>query len=377
MVEKTRDLKVIVTDRWQAFSQLPFAYAEPLARGAADPTRTGDLVPPDSMTWQFYMGTLDAGKETRDSQVMFIALEPRKLLTMMDEIFADLSPDHGQSNAREEYRRLLTQVVSTMEHNKRAVILGRDRLRAINKRVGDRFTVTGTLYHGIDLECEVIGVFPEGRYNDSAVMNRDYLNDALTVYPRTHGGLSHPLADKSLNLVWLLVPSQEAFGRVANQIEGSGLFRTPPVRCQTLASGIATRLDSFRDLIWGMRWLLAPAVLVTMALVICNAISISVRERRTEVAVMKVLGFRPGQILMLVVGEAITVGAVGGMLSAGLSYLTINEVLARVNPIPLYVPGVALWWGPALGALTALAGSLLPAWSATAVKVSEVFSRVG
>ena len=45
-----------------------------------------------------------------------------------------------------------------------------------------------------------------------------------------------------------------------------------------------------------------------MALVIANAISISVRERRTEMAVLKVLGFRPGQILVLVLGEALLIG---------------------------------------------------------------------
>ena len=57
-----------------------------------------------------------------------------------------------------------------------------------------------------------------------------------------------------------------------------------------------------------MRWLLVPAILVTMALVIANAISISVRERRTEMAVLKVLGFHPTQILLLVLGEALLIG---------------------------------------------------------------------
>ena len=66
------------------------------------------------------------------------------------------------------------------------------------------------------------------------------------------------------------------------------------MKCETASSGIATFLEAYRDLIWGMRWLLAPAILVTLSLVISNAISISVRERRMELAVLKVLGFRPG-----------------------------------------------------------------------------------
>jgi putative ABC transport system permease protein len=40
------------------------------------------------------------------------------------------------------------------------------------------------------------------------------------------------------------------------------------------------------------------------------------------------------------------------------------------------IPHGALWWGPAVGALAALLGSVLPAWSACSVKVAEVFSKV-
>jgi putative ABC transport system permease protein len=118
-----------------------------------------------------------------------------------------------------------------------------------------------------------------------------------------------------------------------------------------------------------------------MSLVIANAISISVRERRTEMAVLKVLGFGPGQILVLVLGEALLLGVFAGLASAGLAYLFINTYLGGLKfPIAFFpaffVPDQALLWGPILGALTALAGSLLPAWSARQVKVAEVFSKI-
>ena len=40
------------------------------------------------------------------------------------------------------------------------------------------------------------------------------------------------------------------------------------------------------------------------------------------------------------------------------------------------VPIQALWWGPALGMMTALVGSFAPAWSVRTVKSAEVFARV-
>jgi putative ABC transport system permease protein len=144
---------------------------------------------------------------------------------------------------------------------------------------------------------------------------------------------------------------------------------------------MAAFLDAYKDLLWGMRWMLVPIILATMALVIANAISISVRERRTEMAVLKVLGFTPDQILLLVLGEALVIGCSSGILSVGAVYYLVNKVIGGVAlPVgffgKFFIDGAALWWGLGIGAGTALAGSLLPAWSARSVKVAEVFSRV-
>src|SRR5260370_4558742 len=98
-----------------------------------------------------------------------------------------------------------------------------------------------------------------------------------------------------------------------------------------------------------MRWLLVPAILITMALVIANAISISVRERRTEMAVLKVLGFTPMQILFLVLGEAVLFGASSRFSCSPLASLLINKVSGAL-PVPigvfpaLFVPSTAIWY---------------------------------
>jgi putative ABC transport system permease protein len=226
-----------------------------------------------------------------------------------------------------------------------------------------------------------VGQFPEGRYDSSAVIHRDYLNAALDAYPDSHAGQKHPLDQKSLNLVWLKVPDTTAFNKVADQITNSPLYTTPSVKCETAASGVASFLDAYRDLIWGMRWMLTPAALVSLSLVMSNAISISVRERRLELAVLKVLGFRPYQIVVLVLGESILLGALFGLLSSGGTYVVVNNVMGGLKfPIAFFpsflIPADAWWWGPAIGGAAALLGSALPAWSACTVKVTDVFSKV-
>ena len=58
-----------------------------------------------------------------------------------------------------------------------------------------------------------------------------------------------------------------------------------------------------------------PAIVVIMCLVIGITITIGVRERWTEMAVLKVLGFQPWQVMGMIVSEAMLIGVYGGMLS--------------------------------------------------------------
>jgi putative ABC transport system permease protein len=368
--EKSQNFTAMVAERWSVPSRMPYAYAGPLSRGAA--RSPDDVVPKDSMTWQFYIGTLDPGKLTRENTVFAIACEPEKIETMMD----------GLDNLQPDQKAQLHADVVKLKANRQGIILGNNHLRFTNKRIGERLKLTGfSLSKGLDLEFEIVGAFPPGRYDTMAAFNRDYYVNAMDAYPRTHNGQKHPWSERNLTLMLLRVPDSEAFARLATQVEQSPELSNPAVRCETMSSGISAFLEPFRDLIWGVRWLLAPACLATILLVIANAISISVRERRTELAVLKVIGFRPYQILTLVLGESLLLGAGAGLISAGLTYGVINWGVGGISfPIGFFdrffVPPAALWWGPATGAAAALLGSLLPAWSARSVKVAEVFSKV-
>jgi putative ABC transport system permease protein len=369
--EKSRDFKAIVTEKWQIPSTMPFAYAQSLTEGA--PSKPGDYrVDPDNdaMTWQFYGGNLDPVNRTRENLIFFFCMEPNKLLKMMD----------GLEKLTDQERADLEKACQEMARDPRKVIVGIDRLKALNKRVGERFTISSTNYKDIDLEVEVIAAFPDGSYNQNAIMNRDYLNRGLDDYERKKGQ-KHSLADKSLNLIWLRVPDTATFNKVAGQIQEPGKYTAPAVKCETASSGIASFLDAYRDLLWGMRNVLVPVLLVTMALVIAASISISVRERRTEMAVLKVLGFGPGQVMLLVLGEAVLIGAGSGLFSAGCSILIVNYYFGGFKfPIGFFpsflIPVDALWWGLAIGGLASLAGSLVPSWSARQVKVAEVFAKI-
>ena len=58
-------------------------------------------------------------------------------------------------------------------------------------------------------------------------------------------------------------------------------------------------------------------VCFTILLVTANTMSMAVRERRTEIAVLKTLGFGGRQVMGLIVAEALLIGAAGGALGIG------------------------------------------------------------
>jgi putative ABC transport system permease protein len=366
--EQSQNLKMIISEKWRFPSQMPIRYADLLSRGGYE--KTGDAKPTDSMVWQFYGGTLDPKKKGMENMVFAFGMDADKLATMMDEL----------ESLPEGEKKELLKTIERLKAKKDGIILGRDRRKMINREVGEKFILHGLNQKDINLEFEVVGEFPRGRYDLSAAMNRKYLNDELDKYDKKNPS-STSMSEKSLSLVWLRLPDQETFNRVSDQIMTAYGKGNPAVKCETAATGIATFLEPFKDIIWGMKWLLTPAVIVTLSLVIANAISISVRERRTELAVMKVLGFRPVQILLLVLGEALLLGVGAGLLSAVLAYGVINFGFGGV-PFPIgfipkfFIQPSALWWGVAVGAGAALAGSIGPAIAAQNVKVAEVFAKV-
>lgn len=378
MAAKANDIKMIVTEKYQEDSNMPWAYAASLCDGGADPRRPDAAHPQDSMTWQFYVATTDAEKLTRDNQIFFFVMDPRKAPTLLERLFDDVPQQSQQkSGVKLAQAKQFLAAIDRMIANKRGVIIGPKILTAINKRVGDRMKVSGVNYKDLDLEVEIVGSFPEGRFASNAMMNRDYFNDALDGYPKTHGGQKHPHADRRLNMVILEVEDMKTYSRVTEQIDASGTFQDPAVKCETLSAYAVTRLDSYRDIIFAMRWLLAPAILLTLSLIIANAISLSVRERRKEVAVLKVLGFRPALILALLLGEAMLLGALSGLISSAAVHQAVNRLVDSSGTVlPIFIPERALWWGPAVGLLAGLLGSVVPAWGACRARVSSVFARV-
>ena len=78
------------------------------------------------------------------------------------------------------------------------------------------------------------------------------------------------------------------------------------------------------------------AVLFTMMLVAANTMAQSVRERTSEVGVLKTLGFSNASILMLVLGEAVLIAVIGGGLGLLVSWLFVQQGDPTGGMLPIF-----------------------------------------
>jgi putative ABC transport system permease protein len=117
-------------------------------------------------------------------------------------------------------------------------------------------------------------------------------------------------------------------------------------------------------------------VFFTLLLVTGNTMAIAVRERTSELAVLKAVGFSDRFLLVFVLLESLLIAAVGGALG-----LALAELVAWVNPMAamlpfFYISAAALVVGLVLTAVVGMVSGLIPALTASRLRVIDAMRRI-
>ena len=123
-----------------------------------------------------------------------------------------------------------------------------------------------------------------------------------------------------------------------------------------------------------VRWILF-AVFFTLLLVVGNTIAQSVRERIPELAILKTLGFKDGEVLRFVLAEAVLLCAIGGL--AGLALATpigVAVTHATGGNLPIAVDGQVWLVGGIAIVILSLAVGLLPALRAGRLTIVDALA---
>ena len=83
--------------------------------------------------------------------------------------------------------------------------------------------------------------------------------------------------------------------------------------------------------------MITGAVLVAILIVTANTMAMAIRERTTEISVLRAIGFRTSQILAMLMGEGILLSVLGGAAGLGIAALLAGAVRGYVGTFLPYL----------------------------------------
>lgn len=218
--------------------------------------------------------------------------------------FANFAVDTGEfAQVFDEYQ-ITPDQLAAWKNERTAALVGKELADKYHWKLGQTITLTGTVYP-VNPELTIRGFYTDPKDPSQELtlyFHYDYLNEMLD-------------ESSQVGSFTVRVDSAGDVPLVAQRIDS--MFRNSPFETKT-ETVEAFRL-SFVSMLGNLNFLLSAisiAVVFTILLIVGNTMAMSIRERTGEVAVLKTLGFRRKTILWLLVGEALVVALIGGVLGA-------------------------------------------------------------
>ena len=300
--------------------------------------------------WNWFGGTY---KDNRDFKNFFarFGVKPKAFMTI-----------RTQMEMPEDQRRAFLT-------DRTACVVSSDLAQKLNFHVGDRVTLIGDIYP-VTLQLKVAGIFDDPDAQGTMYFNVDYLREALPQARRSYDSTIAILAD-----------GPEDVPRIAKAVDD--MFANAPV---------PTKTESEQQFALSFLWFLGniklylmsicAAVTFTILLVSGNTMAMSVRERIKEVGVLKTLGFTNDAILGMIIGEALSIALIGGVIGLTFaSFLVIGVGKIGQNFVQqlhgLTLTPTTFVIALAVAVLIGLVSSFVPAWNAARTNILDSLHYAG
>ncbi|MBI3272022.1 MAG: ABC transporter permease [Planctomycetes bacterium] len=280
--------------------------------------------------------------------------------------FANFASDHKEWREVWDELSLPDELYKKWCSQKNAMVVGRGLAKRLGWKVGQQVTLMGTIYP-VNPELEIVGCFtgPTPREEEQLFFRWDYLDELL-------GGR------KVVGTFWIRARTLDDVARLKDLIDGHTKNSSDPTETMT-EKEFGQQFAAMMGNIKGMIAILGSIVLVILVFMTANTVAMSARERVTEIAVLRTLGFRRSHILFLVVAESVLVTLAGALFSLGIALVLFNWLLLSPSPqFPVFLvePGtiaVALGAAVLCGSLSAL----VPAIQSARRKIVDGLRYVG
>jgi putative ABC transport system permease protein len=260
-------------------------------------------------------------------------------------------PDHVfLENTKVETGRFVNQI--DIGEYRKVAVLGRNVVKTLfpnESPLGKNVKINGVAF-------KVVGTF----FDDGNNSEMDIVYLPISTAQRTFGG-----ADR-INQVMLttgtepLIVTEQMSEGIRGQLAEAHRFAVEDQRA-IFINNINKEMQRFLDLMAGVRgfiWLIGIGTLLAGVVGVSNILMISVHERTREIGIRKALGATPGQIVALIVQEAVLITSLAGYLGL-LVGLGLLELFSKVPNIEFFrQPGIQLSVGLQAMALLVVAGGL-------------------
>ena len=261
--------------------------------------------------------------------------------------------------------------LEAFKRNRTGAVVGQELATTYGWEVGDRIPIQATIWTKADggrtWEFDLEGIFSTDDPRGSAALmlfQYDYFEEARAFAKGTVG--------------WyvLRVASGADPIQVANAIDQQFANSPNETETSTEAAFAQSFMKQFGNIALIVTMILG-AVFFTLLLVSGNTMSQSVRERISELAVLKTLGFTDRAVLGIVLSESILIMLMGGLLGLGLGWLVVQG-LAR--QMAAFLPGIFLSPMAVAGAVAMMIGAgilagIFPALKAMRLSIIDALAR--
>ena len=251
------------------------------------------------------------------------------------------------------------------------LLLGRAAADDLDKQVGDPFRLYESVYR-------IAGIYETGQpFEDGAAVV--LIEDAQALSGKPH----------QVNALLLKIRDDgDAGGSAASSVGPTAnnrerLRQRIEQRFPDLVATTSADFEQEQDMlgyVYAFTWSVSLIAVLIGGAGVMNTMLMSVFERTREFGVLRAVGWRPVQVLGMVLGESLVLSALGGVLGTLLGVAAVRAV-ARVPAIGSMLPGTLsvalLAQGIGVALALGLAGGALPAWRASRLLPAEAMRAEG
>ena len=246
-----------------------------------------------------------------------------------------------------------------------ACVVGLQLFEKRGWKLGQTIHLEGTLFRGT-WDFVIRGVYERregGTWNEDLILfHNEYLREKGLGGSDLVGVFKAEIPDPS--------KSASIAGRIDALFENSD-NATKTESEQAFGAGF---ISMFGNVPFALR-LIGFAVVFTILVISANTMVMAVRERTSEIAVMKTLGFSDGQIFRMVVMEAAIITTGGGLLAALLAKFGLDRA-----PFPIFNQLTITWptvlTAIAIAVVLGAVSGFIPAWQASRLRIVDALRRV-